>query len=160
MTFPTGTTISTANVDSDTDDPSLARIDIYNSFVALNSIISSANTAQGVLVLDASGKVAGTYLPANYSSTSGAITLSPANGIVNITRVLRLAQITTSDLGTLTGTTSPQGGDLAFLTDGDAGQPCLAVYNGSNWKVVRLSMTVGDVGATISITTSFTATAD
>lgn len=160
MTFPTGTIISTANVDSVTDDPSLARSDIYDSFVALNAIISSANAAQGVLVLDASGKIAGTYLPGTWTTTSGAVTIQPANGIVNITRVLRLAQITTSDLGTLTGTTAPQGGDLAFLTDGDAGQPCLAVYNGSAWKVVRLSMTVGSVAATLSTTMTLTATAD
>lgn len=160
MTFPTGTVISTANVDSATDDPSLARSDIYDSFVALNAIIASANTAQGVLVLDGSGKIAGTYLPAAWSTTSGSITISPNNGIVNIQKVLRLSQIVTADLGTAQGTTSPSAGDLCYLTDGDAGNPCLAVYNGTNWRVIRFSMIAGDVGAELEAEFTLSGTAD
>jgi hypothetical protein len=160
MTFPTGTTISTANVDSATDDPSLARADIFDSFVALNAIIASANTAQGVLVLDGSGKIAGTYLPAAWSTTSGSITIQPNNGLVNIQKVLRMSQIVTADLGTAVGTTSPSAGDICYLVDGDAGQPCLSVYDGTNWRVVRFSMVAGDVGATLSASASLTATAD
>jgi type IV secretory pathway VirJ component len=159
MPFPTGT-ISTANVDSPSDDPSLARADIYDSFVALNAIISSANAALGVLILDGSGKITASRLPATYSTTAGNIQLSPASGITNINRVLRLAQTFTTDLGTVTGTTAPSAGDLVYLVDGDAGQPCVGCYDGTAWRVIRLQTTVGDVGAEITASASLTATAD
>ena len=160
MTFPTGTTISTANLDSNDDDPSLARADLYNLAVAVNDIIASANAAQGVLVLNGSGKIAGTFLPASYTTESGALTLQPSNGVVSLQRVLRLSQIVTADLGTATGTATPSAGDLCYLTDGDAGQPCLGCYDGTAWRIVRFMTQVGDVGASITGTATLTATAD
>lgn len=160
MTFPTGTTISTANLDSADDDPSLARADLYNLAVAVNDIIASANSAQGVLILNASGKVAGAYLPATYTTDSGSITLQPNSGVVSLQKVLRLSQIYTADLGATTGTTSPSAGDLCYLVDGDAGQPCLGCYDGTKWRIVRFMTQVGDVGGTLSTTASLTATAD
>ena len=158
MTFPTGTTINTTNLDSADDDPSLARADLYAAVVALNQLIASENTALGVLVLNGSGKIAATYLPNNYT-VSGNIAMTPSTGVVTLNRVLRLTQTVTADLGTATGTNSPVAGDLIYLTDGDAGQPCLAVYDGSSWKVVRLMTRVGDVGAALTATATLTATA-
>lgn len=160
MTFPTGQTISTANLDSPDDDPSLARVDLYNMAVAVNDIIASANSAQGVLILDAGGKVAATLLPATFQTASGSITLQPNNGVVSLQKVLRLSQIYTADLGSVTGTTSPSAGDLCYLVDGDAGQPCLAAYDGSKWRIVRFMTQVGDVGASISGTATLVAAAD
>lgn len=157
MTFPTGTTISTANVDSPSDDPSLARADIYNLITAFNQLIASENTALGVVVLDGSGKVAGTLLPGTINPT-GSLTLQPSTGTVSIRNVLRLYPVVTADLGTFTGTASPSPGDLCYLTDGDAGSPCIGVYDGSAWRVVRLMTQVGSVGAALSA--EFTLTAD
>lgn len=160
MTFPSGTQISTTNVDSANDDPSLAREDIYNLIVAFNQLVASENAASGVLVLNGSGKIAATYLPASYTTSSGQLQLAPANGIVNINRVLRLTQINADDLGSALGTTSPNAGDLAYLTNGDAGQPCLACYDGANWRIVRFATQVGSAGAALTATSTFTATAD
>lgn len=160
MTFPTGTTISTANLDSPDDDPSLARVDLYNLAVAVNNIIASANSTQGVLILGADGKVSTAYLPGTYQTASGSITLQPNSGVVNISKVIRLAQIFTADLGSATGTTSPSAGDVCFLTDGDAGQPCLGCYDGSQWRIVRLMSQVGDVGATVTATATLVVEAD
>jgi len=159
MTFPTGTIITTSNLDSPDDDPSLARADLYNLVVAFNQLVASENTASGVLVLNGSGKIAAAYLPGTYT-TSGTLAFQPSNGITSINAVLRLPQIVTADLGSATGTTSPSAGDVCYLTNGDAGQPCLGVYNGSVWRIVRLMSTVGDVGATLTATSSLTATAD
>ncbi len=159
MTFPTGTVISTANLDSADDDPSLARADLYNAVVALNQLIASVNAANGVLSLDGSAKIGQSYLPSTISATGNQV-LSPSTGIVNIQKVLRLAQIVTADLGSATGTTSPSAGDLCFLTDGDAGTPCLACYDGSAWKVVRLMTQVGSVGASLSASSTLVAEAD
>jgi hypothetical protein len=157
MTFPSGTQISTANVASGSSDPSLARADIYNLITAFNSLVASENTASGVLVLDGSGKITASRLPTSYTSAS--LTLQPTNGYVSIRNVLRLYQIATDDLGTVTGTTVPQAGDLVYLVDGDRGQPCLSVYNGTAWKIVRLATTVGSAGAAITGRFTLTATA-
>lgn len=154
MTFPTGTVISTTNVESADSSPALARADIYNLITAFNQLVASVNSASGVAVLNGDGTLSSDYLPANYVK-NGTITFFPENKIVNIKDVLRLTQRVTADNSLLT---SSSAGDIIYLTDGDAGNPCLAVYNGSAWKVVRLATTVGDVGAAIS-TTEFTLTA-
>ena len=158
MTFPTGTVISTDNVDSPDDDPSLARGDIYNLIVAVNQLIASVNAANGVLSLDSGGKVATSYLPGTISVT-GDQTLSPSTGILNIRNVLRMRQIAFVQLGSMAGTASPSSGDIVYVTDGDAGNPCLAVYNGSQWRTVRLGTQVGPAGAAITATFTLTGTA-
>jgi hypothetical protein len=48
---------------------------------------------------------------------------------------------------------------MAYLTDGDAGQPCLSVYDGTVWRVVRLMTQAGDVGAALTSAFALTATA-
>lgn len=154
MTFPSGTTISTANLDSADDDPSLARADLYNMAVAVNSIIASENTASGVLVLDGSGQVPTANMPATLAP-SGTLTLNPSNNIVNIRDVLRLQQRYVEDNALLVSSTA---GDIIYLVDGDGGGPCLGVYDGSNWRVLRFAMTVGDVPAAITVTATLTAT--
>jgi hypothetical protein len=156
MTFPTGTTISTANVASASSDPSLARQDFYDLIVAFNAILSSYNAAQGVLVLDGSAKIGTNQLPSTVAVTGNQV-FQPSTGVVSIQNVLRLTQIYTADLGSQTGTTSPNAGDICYLVDGDVGRPCMAVYDGTAWRIVRLATRVGDVGA--ALTPRFTLTA-
>jgi len=159
MTFPTGTVISTDNVDSPDDDPSLARGDIYNLIVAVNQLIASVNAASGVLSLDAGAKISTSFIPGTISVT-GDQTISPTNGIISLRNVLRMRQIQFVQLGSMAGTTSPTSGDIVYLTDGDAGNPCLAVYNGSQWRTIRLGTLVGPAGAALSSAFTLTATAD
>jgi hypothetical protein len=159
MTFPTGTQIPTTNLASGSSDPSLARADLYDLVVAVNAIIASYNAAQGVLVLNGSAKVATSYLPSTIAVT-GDIALQPSTGIVSVQNALRLAQTVTADLGTQTGTTSPTAGDLVYLTDGDAGRPCLGCYDGTKWRIVRFATQVGDVGATLTAAATLTGEAD
>ncbi|CAB5223926.1 hypothetical protein UFOVP389_23 [uncultured Caudovirales phage] len=158
MTFPTGTVISTANVDSPDDDPSLARGDIYNLIVAVNQLIASVNAANGVLSLDSGGKISTSFIPGTIT-VSGDQTLSPTNGIISLRNVLRMRQIQFVQLGSMAGTTSPSAGDIVYLTDGDAGNPCLAVYNGSQWRTIRLGTQVGPSGAALTSAFTLTATA-
>ena len=155
MTFPTGTQIPTTNVASASSDPSQARADIYNLIVAVNSIISSYNAAQGVLVLNASSQVPSANLP-NSLAVTGNLQLQPSSGIVKIDTVLRLAQVNADDLGAMTGTTSPLAGDVVYLTNGDVGRPCLGVYNGTAWRIVRFGTQVGSAGATLTTTATLT----
>lgn len=55
---------------------------------------------------------------------------------------IRLANL---DTATLNGMGTQEAGSTAYCTDGDAGSPCLAVYDGTNWRRVSL-------GAAISTT--------
>lgn len=140
MPFPTGT-ISTANLDSSADDPSLARVDLYNAVVALNTIIDEGGEANGVALIGATGKLPTSVIPATIQVT-GDLTLQPSSTIVNIRDILRMTVWTTADIALIA---SPAEGDVVYCTDGAGGSPCLAVYDGSAWKRVAL-------GATISAT--------
>lgn len=137
MAFPTSQ-IDTTNLDSATDDPSLARADLYDAVVALNSIIADKNAANGVLVLGSTGKVTATQLPATITST-GTQTFNPTNGVVNIQNVLRLSSLTVAQANALTTNTA---GDIAMISNGDAGSLCVAVYDGTNWKRIALGTTI------------------
>jgi hypothetical protein len=155
MTFPTGTVISTTNVSTADSNPSLARTDIYDLIVAFNQLVASVNTASGVAALNGDGTLSSQYLPTTYA-TSGDLQLRPTSKIVNIRDVLRMAQRLTADNSLLTGSVA---GDIIYLTDGDAGSPCLAVYDGTNWRVVRLATIVGSAGAALTATSTLSATA-
>lgn len=159
MTFPLGTTIPENNLNSPSSDPSLARVDLLQTVQVLNQIIASANLANGVLTLNGTGKITVSRLPSTLS-LDGNIQLQPTTGIVSLNRVLRLQNTYTADLGTAAvGTESPTAGDVIYLVDGDAGQPCIGCYDGTAWRVVRLMTTVGDVGAAFTVSTTMTATA-
>lgn len=136
MAFPTQQ-ITTTNVEASTADPSLARADIYSAFQALNTIIDEANGANGVLVLDASGKITGTQVPNNLA-TSGTLSLTPATNRVEITDILNLSPLTTAQATAK----SSQSGDVAYISDGDAGDPCIAVYDGTDWLRVSLGSAI------------------
>jgi hypothetical protein len=155
MTFPTAA-ISTANLDSGSDNPANARADLLDLTQKVNTIISEANTAEGVLVLGADGKISTTQLPSNQVVT-GIQILQPTDGIVQIRTVLRMFPIYTEDL---IADFSPSQGDIAMTIDGDAGNPALACYDGSAWRIMRFRGTIGTAGADITATSTFSATAD
>jgi hypothetical protein len=151
MTFPTSA-IPTSNLDSGTDDPSLARADLLLSVQHINTIVSEANTANGVCVLDGSAKVASTRLPSTYSPSEN-LTLAPTTGVVKIQNVLRLQQLTTDQVLLLADSTN---GDLVFVSDGDSGDACLAVYANSNWNVLAFNQ--GTISKTVAAAITSTAT--
>jgi hypothetical protein len=134
MAFPTNQ-VNTTNLDSGTDDPSLAREDLLDAVQKLNTIISEGGAANGVALLNSSAKLNSTQIPATISAT-GVQTLSPTSGVVAIQDVLRLGGLTVSDLSGLTS----QAGDIAYCTDGSGstGEPTIAVYDGTNWRAIEL----------------------
>jgi len=129
MTFPSST-INTTNLDAATDDPSLARTDLYNAVTALNSIISEADIAGGVALLNGSGQYASAKMPTTLSVT-GTQTISPTSGIVSIQDRLRLSQLPTASINALTGS---QLGDIVISTDANAGNAAICFYDGTNWR--------------------------
>jgi hypothetical protein len=135
MAFPTGTSIDTTNLDSGTDDPSLARGDLYNAVVALNNIIASADTASGVALLSASNKYDSTKFPTTIAVT-GTQTIAPTSGVVNIQDVLRLTALPATSISALA---SPQLGDIAISTNAAGGNPAFCVYTGTAWRYLAMS---------------------
>ena len=61
----------------------------------------------------------------------------PVNGAT-----LRIPPITVNDLGSVETGFTPAEGMIAYVSNGDAGSPCLAVFDGSTFKVVSLGATI------------------
>lgn len=133
MAFPT-TQVTTTNLDSGTDDPSLAREDLLDAVQKLNTIISEGGAANGVALLSSSGKLGATQMPAQITAT-GTQVINPTNGVVNIQDVLRLSPLTSTELNALTSVA----GDFAYCSSGSdsSGEPCLAFYDGTNWRAIE-----------------------
>jgi len=141
MAWPTDdTNIDTTNLDSASDSPASARADIKTALDELANVINGRGEASGVAPLNSSSKIAATYLPDTIQSSSGVdLTLQPDTNRVQIDDILNLTAQTLAQLNTAVPT--PQEGDVAYVTNGDAGSKCLVVYNGTDWKVVSLGAT-------------------
>ena len=140
MAWGDSTNIVTTNLDAGTDTPAAARPDLKAALDELTLVINGRAQASGVAPLDASSKILATYLPNELNSSSGtALTLDPATGKVNIEEVVNLAPQT---LAQLNARTDKAEGDVAYCSNGNAGSKTVAVYDGSNWKVVALGATI------------------
>lgn len=138
MAFPTSQ-ITTSNLDAGSDDPSQARADLLSAVEALNTIIDEAGTAEGVALLNLSGQLPSDQIPNTIAPTSGVLTLAPTSGKVKIQDVLRLQILSFDDIEGLENNAE---GDVVYCSNGDAGDPCLAVYNGTDWLRVSLGSAI------------------
>lgn len=172
MAWANPANVTTVNLDSSSDDPSLARAEIYAALLELQAVIGGRNTASGVAPLDASSLVPAANLPNTLVSSAGNnLLLQPTTGIVGINYLLNLTDKTVSNLEALT----PVPNMIAMCSNGDGGGYCLAVYTGDNdagtgypiWYRVpldnRVSATLKQVynlpAQTVSELTALTATA-
>lgn len=135
--------VTTDHLNSATDDPSQARVELYNALVELAAVINGRNTANGVAGLDSGGKVANTLLPNTIiSSVTSDLTLDPDTGRVAVQDIINLNAKTTAELEAVTASA----GDVAYCSDGDAGAPCLAVSLGeqdSNLNYIWYKISLG-----------------
>lgn len=136
MTFPT-TPIPTTNLDSATDDPSLARVDILQAIQSLNAIMADVNQAYGVALLNSSGKYDGAKFP-DSQYTDGQCTITAGNNIISLQSLVRLQRIPKEILLTLTDMID---GDIVLSTDADGGNLALCIYDGANteWKYLPMA---------------------
>ena len=141
MAWPTNSSnIDTQHLDAGTDSPASARANIKTALDELANVIDGRNQASGVAGLDASSKISATQIPDELNSTSATdLTLDPATGKINIEEILQLKPQT---LAQLNARSDKEEGDLAYCSNGNSGSKCLAVYDGSNWKVVALGATI------------------
>lgn len=139
MAWATLANVTTDNLNSSADNPSLARAELYAALVELQAVISGRGTANGVASLDNSTLIPAAQLPSTLTSaTSSNLILAPDTGRVAIQNILYLTPRTVTQLNALTSLE----GDVAYCSNGDAGSPCLAVYNGTAWKRIALSTTI------------------
>lgn len=137
MAFPT-TPIDTTNLDSDSDSPALARVDLLDAVTKLNTIIDEAGEAGGVCVLNGSAQIPSTALPLTLNP-EGVLTLAPSTNIVNIQDILRLTAQPKADVLALT-TSSLTTGDVALVSDASGGAASLAMYVvPTGWKYISTS---------------------
>jgi hypothetical protein len=137
MSFPS-VQVTTTNLDSGTDDPSLARADLLDAVQKLNEIIAGADAADGCATLNSSGTIESTQVPSTLSPST-TLTLNPSTGFVKIQNILRLQSRTTDQLENTANITA---GDVAYCQDGDTGSPCIAVYNGTDWLRISLGTAI------------------
>jgi hypothetical protein len=135
MPFPTST-ISTDNLDSDSDNPATARGDLLDAVQKLNSIIAGAGTASNVVLSDGSNYISTSQIPPTIT-TSGTLTLSPSTGVVNIQDILRVTMYPVATILTITGNVS---GDMIMCSNvgNIANNPGIAFYNGNTnvWRTL------------------------
>jgi hypothetical protein len=139
MSFPASTTqVSTDNLDSGADNPALARIDLLQSVQLLNEIIAGQDDAGGVLVLDGAGLVPSARFPQTISySGSGNQYISPANSVVEIQSILRLAPLIKAQVLAIS-TATVEIGSIAYCSGVTTGTDAIVVWNGSNWRQIAL----------------------
>jgi hypothetical protein len=135
--------VTTVHLDAATDDPSQARVELYNALIELAAVINGRGTANGVAPLDASTKIDAQYLPDEInSSTSNNLILAPDSTRVAIEDIINLATKTTAQLEALDTAGDAIEGDVAYCSDGDAGAKCIAVFNGSDWLRISLGAAI------------------
>ena len=143
MAWATAGNVSTTNLAAGTDSPALARADLKAALTELIAVINGRNTANGVVGLNASTKIAATYLPDEINSASGNdLTLDPSSDKVKLEHILNLNPQTVAQLNARTDMIQ---GDVAFCSNGDAGTECLAVVvieddsaGEMTWKAVSI----------------------
>lgn len=131
--------VTTTHLDSATDDPSQARVELYNGLLELQNVINGRGTANGVASLNGSSKITNTQLPDTIVSSSGQpLLLQPSSGRVTIENIMKLTPRTTAQLEAL----SAFEGDVAYCSDGDGGSKCIAIYNGTDWLRIALGTAI------------------
>lgn len=128
MTWGVSANVITTNLDSASDDPSLARDDLYNALLELIAVIDGRNAANGVAGLNGSGIIPAALLPNVIESSLGNnLILDPDTGRVAVEDIVNLNPQTVAQLEARIGIA----GDVAVCSDGDGGALCLAVYGTS-----------------------------
>ena len=64
---------------------------------------------------------------------------NPINKRITVQNFFSLPSANTANTNAVTSTSA---GQLAFVTDGATGQPCLAVHNGTSWLRVTLGAAI------------------
>ena len=140
MTWGNASNVTTVHLDSDSDSPTSARVEIKLALDELQNVINGLNTANGACGLDANALVSNSKLPATLvTSGSNNLVLDPNTNMVKIQNFINLAPVAYANLPS-----TPAQGDVAFLTTNGAAatKNKLCYYNGTDWKYFNDDSTV------------------
>lgn len=138
MAFPTGANLTTTNLDSSADDPSLARADLLDLMNKVQDIIDSENLADGVVVLDSSGALPSGIIPKSFIPDD--LTIAPISGYVQINDFLVLNPLTKAEILAYQSLGFTPAGAILYCSDAHgAGAPGFVVCDGTNFKSTPLS---------------------
>lgn len=133
--------LTTIYLSSDSSSILLARPEIYNTVIAVRSIIDSRGAPSGVASLDVAGYVPVAELPPTHKSFGSVhLTLESGTGKVIIKDFIELTPFTQAQLD---AKTNLKIGDLAICSDGDGGEPGISIYDGTQWKSTVSTTTIG-----------------
>lgn len=139
MAWGNSANVTTVHLGSATDDPSQARVELYNALVELTAVINGRGASNGVASLDSNSLVPSTQLPDTFTTgLTNNLILDPDTGRVAVQDIINLNAQTVSELNARTSIE----GDVAYCSNGDAGSPCVAVYDGTAWQVVSLGSNI------------------
>ena len=129
MTWGNSSNISTTNLDSATDSPALARLDLLAALGELQNVINGLGTTGGALKIESDDKIFGRE--GIKTATSKNLNLQPNTSMVKIQNFIDLAPVAYASLPS-----TPAMGDIAFLTTdgGGATQNQPIYYNGTRWN--------------------------
>lgn len=123
---------------------------VSSGFTYLDLTAGSASTDPVVRLYNDNGDVWANHMDSSVSDKwqlryngSTKLTLT-VDGDLDCNSVM-VDELLTLTPTTVAGAPTGSAGDVIYVSDGDAGSPCLGVHNGTDWKVVSL-------GATISAT--------
>jgi hypothetical protein len=133
MAFPT-VQITTTNLDSDSDSPAAARVDLLDAVEKFNTIIDEAGSAIGVALLNGSGQISGSQVPLTQTPI-GVMTLAPSSNVVNIQDIVRLTSQPKADILAI-NTATLATGDITVVSDASGGAPSIAFFNGTVWQYI------------------------
>jgi hypothetical protein len=129
--------IVTTNLDSSADSPAAARANLKSALDELANVINGRGQASGVAPLDASSKIASTYLPDEINSSAATdLTLDPATNIVTVENIVKL---TPQTIAQLQAEATPADGMIAFCSDGgdSALEGVPVYYSAGQWRDFR-----------------------
>ncbi len=137
MTWGNSSNVSTANLDSASDSPALARVDLQAALGELINVINGLGTTGGAVKLETDGLFFASE--GIKTATDKNLNLTPTTGMVKITSFINLAPVAYASLPS-----SPAAGDVAFLTtDGAGASKNKPIYStGSGWKYFNDDSTV------------------
>ena len=130
-TVTSGTTLTMAEAPASTD-----KLEIR--FISNTTTVRSVTNVDGTTYVEANGT---TITLAVYGTSVAEIS---SNEIFNISNAhsLQLPVYTVTQANALTNKTQ---GQVIYVSDGNTGTPSLAVYNGTDWKVIALGSTISAV---------------
>ena len=122
---------------------------LQGNVVTLNTGGNATLETGGDLTINDDVDVTGTLDVTGNATFDGNVTLGNANddqitvtGALNVQNGFNLPQMNTATAQYLDSIGVPQTADMAFISDGDSGNPCIAVFSNGDWLRISLGSAI------------------